>query len=303
MGIIDMFKGFFVGLLVLMLMAAIPMLIVSNSVKSTLLQPTYYETQFDKAGIYLKLHNAIIDGISQMAPTQQLATYGITQAEFESAMSQSITNAWVKNETNRLIRNLMWYFNDQTQGVNLSISIRPKINEGLAILVSQKLGVSQSSALDLVSTFTTDVPDPMDMEQFAPGTKAQLANLKDGIKMFVSLSNLLLYAIIGIVIVIFIMNMQLGAFAKTLGWPFIVVGLLMFIGSFVLPNTLVNMISQTGVTESQSLISMTNIVDLLSPIFGSIMVQSLVVLVVGILLIAFSFVYPRIADSGNKKKK
>lgn len=303
MGMTDMLKGFVVGFLILILMAAMPALIVSNAVKSTLLDQSYYETQFQSAGIYLKLHNAIIDGISGMAPTQQLSTYGITQEEFEAAMSESITNAWVKNETNRLIRNIMWYLNDQTQGVNLSISLRPKINDGLAILVSEKLGVSQDSALGLVSTFTTDVPDPVDAEQFAPGTKAALANVKSAVGTFVSLSGLLLYVILAIIAAVFVLKMELGAFAKTLAWPFMVTGILLFIGSFILPNMVVNMISQTGVTDSQSLISMTNIVDLLAPIFGSVMVQSLVVLVIGILLIAFSFVYPRIANSGSKKKK
>lgn len=300
MGVIDFFKGIAIGLLVLLLMAAIPAFIMSNSVKSTLLQQSYYETQFEKAGIYLKLHAQMIDGISGMAPADQLATYGITQQEFKDAMAQSITRDWVKNETNRLIRNLLWYLNDETKGVNLSISIKPKIDEGLAILVSEKLGVSQSSALELVSAFTTDIPDPADVEQLAPGTKAALANLKGIVGTFVSVTDLMLYAIIVIMALIFVIKMDMEGFAKTLAWPMLVTGMLLFIGSFIIPNMVVSAINQSGITGSQSLITVTNIIELLSPIFGSVMVQSLVVLVLGILLIAFSFVYPRIAE---KKKK
>lgn len=294
MGILDLFKGFIIGLLVLLLMGAIPVYIISNAVQSNLLQQSFYETQFEKTGLYIKMHSALLDAVVSQFPSQQLSTYGISQTDLKNALSKSITREWVKNETNRNIRNLLWYLNDETKGVNLSISLKPKVDEGLAILVSEKLGVSQSAALGLVSGFTSDIPDPLDVEKFAPGTKAALSDLKNGIGTFKSINSQLFIGIIVLLVIIFLLTLKLNEFAKVIGWPFLVSGIILILSSFFLPNIVKDAIAQTGVTESQSTITMTNIIDFLSPIFNSILMQALILTAIGIILIAFSFVYPMI---------
>ncbi|MEM4134093.1 MAG: hypothetical protein QXO35_03645 [Candidatus Micrarchaeia archaeon] len=302
MGIIDLLKGFVIGILVLILMAALPSYIVMNAIQSNLLDQKYYETQFEKTGMYIKIQNGLLNMISSQIPASQLAAYGITETDLKNAMSKSITKEWVKGEVDRNIRNLMWYLNDETKGVNLSISLKPKIAEGIANLIVDKIGLSQSAATSLANELdiVKSIPDPIDVEQFAPGTKQALSDLKSNVLMFKSMVSQLFIGILAIVVIIFILTLNLKDFAKTLGWPLLITGILISAGSFLLPNLVKDAVSGTGVTSSQQLITMTNIIDFLSPIFGSILTQGLMIVGAGIILIAFSFIYPMIE---NKEKK
>ncbi|MEM3407964.1 MAG: hypothetical protein QXW80_00860 [Candidatus Micrarchaeia archaeon] len=302
MGIIDLLKGFVIGILVLILMAALPSYIIMNTIQSNLLDQKYYETQFEKTGMYIKIQNGLLNMISSQIPASQLTTYGITETDLKNAMSKSITKEWVKGEVDRNIRNLMWYLNDETKGVNLSISLKPKIAEGIANLIIDKIGLSQSAATSLANELdiVKSIPDPLDVEQVAPGTKQALVDLKNNVLMFKNMVSQLFIVILVIVVIIFILTLNLKDFAKTLGWPLLITGILISAGSFFLPNVVKDAVSGTGVTSSQQLITMTNIIDFLSPIFGSILAQGLMIFGAGIILIAFSFIYPMIEKKEKK---
>ncbi|MCX8202488.1 MAG: hypothetical protein N3G74_01630 [Candidatus Micrarchaeota archaeon] len=300
MGVIDLVKGFITGVLVLVLMAALPSYIIMNAIQSNLLNQNYYETQFEKTGLYIKMHNGLLDIIASQIPKQELSTYGISESDVRSAMSKSITREWVRSEINRNIRNLMWYLNDETKGVNLSISIRPKIAEGIANMITEKIGLSQSAAIAFANELDAvkSIPDPLDMETFAPGTKTALADLKSNILMFKSAISYLLMGIIAIVALLFLLTLNLKEFAKVLGWPVLATGIILAAASFFLPNIIRETVSQMEVASSQQMLTVTNIIDFLSPIFGSILTQAAILIAVGILLVAFSFVYPMV----EKKK-
>lgn len=302
MGIMDLLKGFVIGILVLILMAALPAYIIMNAIQSNLLDQKYYEAQFEKTGMYLKIQNGLLNMVASQIPANQLATYGITETDLKNAMSKSITKEWVKGEVDRNIRNLMWYLNDETKGVNLSISLRPKIAEGIANLIEDKIGLSQSAAMSFANELDVvkSIPEPLDVEKFAPGTKQALADLKSNVQMFKNMVSQLFIGILAIVVIIFLLTLNLKDFTKTLGWPLIVTGILISAGSFFLPNVVRDAVSETGVTSSQQLITMTNMIDFLSPIFGSILTQGLIILGAGIVLVAFSFVSPMIEKKEKK---
>ncbi len=302
MGIMDLLKGFVIGILVLILMAALPAYVIMNAIQSNLLDQKYYEAQFEKTGMYLKIQNGLLNMVASQIPANQLATYGITETDLKNAMSKSITKEWVKGEVDRNIRNLMWYLNDETKGVNLSISLRPKIAEGIANLIEDKIGLSQSAAMSFANELDVvkSIPEPLDVEKFAPGTKQALADLKSNVQMFKNLVSQLSIGILAIVVTVFLLTLNLKDFTKTLGWPLIVTGILISAGSFFLPNVVRDAVSETRVTSSQQLITMTNVIDFLSPIFGSILTQGLIILGAGIVLVAFSFVSPMIEKKEKK---
>jgi len=302
MGLVDILKGFVTGILILILMAALPVYIISNSLQSTVLQQSFYEQQLQETGLYIKLQGLMIDNIVSQFPESELSKYGITKTDVKNAMSKAITVDWVKNETNKNIKQVLWYLNDQTKGVNLSISLRPKVEEGGAILISEKIGVDKDTALTLLkSTVSLDsIPDPITLESVAPGTTNALKGLKENVMMFKSFSGQLLIGIIIILVLIFLLTLSLDKFARTIGIPFIVTGIILFVASFMLPGMVKDAVKGTGMTESQNVITMTNVMDFLSPIFGSIMTQAIILIAAGVILVAFSFVYPMIVKKEKK---
>lgn len=302
MGFLDIIKGFIIGILILILMTALPAYIISNSIQNTLLKYSFYEEQMQKTGIYIKLHGMLLDGIVNQFPESELNKYQITKTDLKNAMSKTITLDWVKNETNKNLKQLLWYLNDETKGVNLSISLRPKIEEGASIILAEKIGVDRGTALTLLKSMGSfdSIPDPIYLENFAPGTTNALKELKENVLMFKSVSGQLFLGIIAILILIFLLTLNLGKFARTVGIPLIVTGIILLAASFLLPNTIKDAVKGTGVTESQNIITITNVMDFISPIFGSIMSQSIILIVVGVILVAFSFVYPMIIKQEKK---
>ena len=109
MGIIGLVKGFFIAVFVLMLVSAVPIFIMSNSIKSTLLQTSFYQTQLESMNAYQKVQALLLDTASDAFPTDQLSTYGITKTELRTALAKQITEEWVKNESSRMLNSLLWF--------------------------------------------------------------------------------------------------------------------------------------------------------------------------------------------------
>jgi hypothetical protein len=301
MGIIDLVKGFFIAVFVLMLMSAVPMFIMSNSIKSTLLQPSFYQTQLESMNAYQKVQALLLDTASDAFPTDQLSTYGITKTELRTALAKQITKEWVKNESTRMINSLLWYMTDQTKGVNLSVSVRPKVSSALGSLVASKLDVAEPDAIALVdASLGNSIPDPFDLSTLMPGIKDGLKQAKSYIMMFMQISGMLVIAIVVLLVLIFLFTLDMVKFARTVGWPMLVAGVLLAITSFFMPGTVSDMLKQA--MPSDSGLSVQTAIDFLRPLFNDILIQSIILIVISVLLVAFSFAYPMIGNGGKKKK-
>ncbi|VVB73371.1 Uncharacterised protein [uncultured archaeon] len=303
MDIIGLIKGFFIAIFVLLLMSAVPIFIMSNSVKSTLLQPSFYATQLESMNAYQKAQAAILDFVVNAFPQDQLSTYGITSTELRAAFAKQITKDWIKNESTRLINGLIWYMTDQTQGVNLSISLKPKAVAALSSVVASKLGVSESDASPIIEqAIGSQIPDPFDASTLMPGIKDGLKQAKSYVGMFMQFSGIMLIAIIALLVLIFLFTLDMVKFSRTVGWPMLLTGALLAITSFMLPGTVSDMLSSA--MPSGSGLSVQTVIDFLRPLFNDILMQSIILIVVSVLLIAFSFVYPMVMKtSGNDKKR
>jgi len=308
MGIIGIIKGLFIALLILMLVTAVPMLIFTNSIKSTLLQQSFYQTQFDDQGIYIKAQGSLLDALADMVPSDTLSTLGATKAELRASMAQSITKDWVKGEMDRLVQNVLWYMKDETKGVNLSVSIRPKIVTGVSQLVATKLGVSASDAESVVGPALADsIPDPLDLASLSPQVKPTLAQVKSFVSMFMMVSGIVMIAVASILMLILLLTLDFVKFSRTVGWPMLVTGIGLAVSSFMIPGTLTDLVSKAGVPQANAALTVRNVVDLFRPLFGDVLTQALMLFGVGVLLIAFSFVYPMVMkttgnDEGKRKK-
>ncbi|MCS7109645.1 MAG: hypothetical protein NZ903_02515 [Candidatus Micrarchaeota archaeon] len=293
MGFVDIIKGLIVAILVLTLMALLPVYIAMNSVQATLLNQQYYETQFEKIGIYTKLHNSLINGLVENTPSAFLDSYNITKDEMRSAFAKTITKEWVKGEINRNLRNIFWYLNDETKGVNISISLRGKIAEGFARLISEKTGIPSLMALTLIkdSKYIQEIPDPIDIETIAPGTKSALANLKENVMLFKTYHLYITIGIIAILAILFAIIRDIKEFTKVVGWPLLLTGIFLAASSFFVPSLLKEEISKIDL--GQEIISPTNLIDMFSPIFGDVLFQSIILIALAVILIIVSFVYPK----------
>ena len=306
MGIIGLIKGFFIAVFVLMLVSAVPMFIMTNSIKATLLQPSFYSTQLESMNAYQKVQVLLLDMFTDQVDANSLSMIGATKTELRTALATAITKDWVKNESTRMINSLIWYMTDQTQGVNLSISIRPKATAGLANLAATKLGISASDAESIISASVTgSIPDPFDLSTLMPGIKDNLKQAKSIVGTFMSLSGVLLIAIIVLLVLIFLFTLDVVKFARTIGWPMLVTGVLLAIASFLMPGAVAGMLSP--MMPSGSAVTVQTAIDFLKPLFNDILVQSIILVVVSVLLIAFSFVFPMVMKStdndGGKRKK
>jgi len=301
MGIIGLIKGFFIAVFVLMLMSAVPMFIMSNSIKATLLQPSFYQTQLESMNAYQKVQALLLDTFTGQIDASSLSVIGATKTELRTAMATTITKDWVKNESTRMINSLIWYMTDQTQGVNLSVSIKPKLTAGLAQLAASKLGISASDAEGIISqSVTSSIPDPFDLSTLMPGIKGSLKQAKSIVGMFMSLSGVVFIGIIVLLILIFLFTLDMVKFTKTVGIPMLIAGVLLAITSFLMPGTVASMLSP--MMPSGGALTVQTAIDFLRPLFNDILVQSLILVVISVLLVAFSFAYPMIGNEGKKKK-
>lgn len=300
MAIIDLIKGFITAILVLILIVSVPLLIFSNTIKSTLLQQSFYETQLQSQGGYIQVQAAMLDGITNAFPDSTLNTIGASRAELRDALAQSITVDWVQGEMNGLIQNTLWYLTNQIQADNLSISVRPKIVTGISQLAAVRLNISESDAEAFVGPeVANNVPDPVDLTAYVPGADSTLAQAKSFVTIFLQVSGLLLMVTIAVLLLILLLTFDPVKFASTVGWPMLVVGVLLTASSFIMPGILVNALSNSGVPQANATITAYNVVDFVRPLFSDITVQSIILVVISALLIAFSFIYPRM--SGKKK--
>ena len=306
MGIIGLVKGFFIAVFVLMLMSAVPMFIMSNSIKATLLQPSFYQTQLESMNAYQKVQALLLDTFTGQIDASSLSMIGATKTELRTAMATAITKDWVKNESTRMINSLIWYMTDQTQGVNLSISIKPKLTAGLAQLAASKLGISAGDAEGIIAqSITNSIPDPFDLSTLMPGIKDGLKQAKSIVGTFMSLSGVLLIAIIALLVLIFLFTLDMVKFARTIGWPMLVAGVLLAITSFLMPSTVAGMLGP--MMPAGGALTAQTAIDFLRPLFSDMLVQSIILVVVSVVLIAFSFVLPMVMktsgnDNGKKKK-
>jgi len=308
MGIIGLVKGFFIAVFVLMLVSAVPIFIMSNSIKSTLLQTSFYQTQLESMNAYQKVQALLLDTASDAFPTDQLSTYGITKTELRTALAKQITEEWVKNESSRMLNSLLWYMTDQTKAVNLSISVRPKVSSALGSLVASKLGVAEPDAIALVDAgLGSSIPDPFDLSTLMPGIKDGLKQAKSYIAIFMQISGMLVIVIVVLLVMIFLFTLDVVKFSRTIGWPMLVTGVLLTITSFMLPNTVADMLKQAMPSGGGSTsLSAQTVIEFFHPLFSDILTQSIILVVVSVLLIAFSFVFPMVMktsgnDSGKKK--
>jgi hypothetical protein len=303
MGIIDLVKGFFIAVFVLVLMSAVPMLIMSNSIKSTLLQTSFYQTQLEGMNGYQKIQAFMLDMVVRTFPQDQMSMYGITSAELRAAFAKQITKDWVKNESTRMINSLIWYMTDQTQGVNLSVSLKPKAVAALSSLVSSKLNVSESDATPVVEqAIGGQIPDPFDLSTLTPGLKNSLKEFKSIATMFMQLSGVLLIAIVVMLVLIFLLTLDVVKFSRTVGWPMLLTGVLLAITSFLMPNTVADMMKPAMPADGS--ITVQTVIDFMRPLFSDMLTQSIILIVISVLLVAFSFVYPMVMKtSGNGGRK
>lgn len=299
MGVVDIIKGLLTALFVMLLMVSLSLFIVSNSIKSTFLQPSFY-SQMDST-VYLGIQSTLLDTVTSAIPQNQLSLLGITSYQVRQALSNQFTVEWVKDETTTLSVSLLGYVTGQTPTYNLTVSVGPQLTAAVSELISNS-SAPQAATSQLTSLVGTEVPSQIDLSTL-PGVPNTIENLKSSVTLFLTISTAVLVAIIVLLVLIFLLNMDLSKFAAIIGWPFLTTAIILGVVASVVPSFLSSSLSSelqnigNGIQISPATVQ--TMVSVFQPMFANIFVQAVILAIIALLLIIFSFVYPRFRK--NKK--
>ena len=297
-----------------MLVAAVPLMILSNTVKGTLLNADFYAKQLDKVDAYSALQSGLIDTfVSQLGGQPLAAGVSISKDQMRSEISAIFTKDWIKNESNKLIRNTLYYLRGDAEGLVLKTSVKPKLAAVVtAFIVKQSPDLPADFVSEQVNTaLLKDIPDPYDVTLILGSQRQsfleQMQTARSYIMSFMGFSALLPIIAIVSVILIFIIVRSISETAKIIGWPLFVSSLPVVIMGYLAPSILTG--GLTGVLGSPApsagqqdqLAGM--VAAFIEPIVQELATQYLYLMIISIALIAVSLILPRMSKKGAAKEK
>jgi len=117
MGII---KSIFLSILALLLVFDLTTYVLLSSVKDNVFSTQFYTGILDRNNGYAKFQGILIDSMSNM----QTLPEGITADDVKDIVRQSVTVPYMKNQTEKLIKGMVTYFNTDAVKPDLTISVK-----------------------------------------------------------------------------------------------------------------------------------------------------------------------------------
>lgn len=120
-------------LAVLLIILFVPIFIVTIigwSLKSTILNPSYLSHQLEKNNIYGELISSAPKFLLQTLSQEGGATIPLTEQDITSAIKESISNNWLKINSELVINQVLNYINGKSNLIQASIDLR-QIKSGL----------------------------------------------------------------------------------------------------------------------------------------------------------------------------
>jgi len=332
MGIVDLFKGIALAVLVFLLVTSVPLFILMNTLQGTLFNADYYTAQFDKLDLWTQAQTAGTDLLLQqikpsLSGTQQLGL-NFTDAEIKTELKSAFTTDYLRAQVSSLLTRTFSYVKGETPTLSLTLSgVKTKLTTLAVNLLSKKTGLSGDMiGASVESEISKSVPEPLDLDKMVLQGKAkdQLAPVKDAYSIFALAMLIVPIAIIVIVILISLITFDVREVAKLVGWPLFVSILPLVLIAYIGPSTLMKSFYETlpsdgmggkippGGTGSgpgalQQALPSADILRIVSgfldPIFSSILTQAIIVLVIAIVLIALTFVLKKKEAKVKEKEK
>ena len=291
-GIFGFFKNIVLSLMIIILMALVSVYVFSNTLQATLLEPSFYEKQFEKQDIYGSTQNLIIDSfVNSTDNASEGIAASISKEKVRSALKDVFTKAWIKTELNRLTRNTLGYLKSEKTNLDLSVSIRPRLVMGLTAAASEETGIPpEQLSPGFESVMSENIPEPFELTPVKD--MIEDTQLRTGVTLLTSVQPIVPIVMAVLFILIFAISMDVAHFSKIVGIPLLFNGLGLIVTVITLPGLLSNLpIADQALSESVSLF--------FQPVLNDLLLQAIIIIVASLALLLFGFIYPMV----SKKKR
>lgn len=269
-------RKIFAAILSILLIFNLNLLVYSYAVRSTVLNPDFLTQKLEEANFYSLLKKNLMSTLSYQVMRGQ-------SEELTEILNKSITERWLKNQTNSLVTSLLSYLNSDTDKLVLEVSLRePKQN------LKENLDLPPS-----ITDKLTQVPSQANVLQTLPEKdreklKKGLRELRKGVGYFRLAFKILLISAGVLILLIALLVKKAKSILRKIGIPFFISGSSLYLGNVLV----LKLVSQKFTPEKlppflPQEVLLKILRDFLSPIND----LSIVFMVLGLVLIAVSFVF------------
>lgn len=316
MGVLDIVKGFFIAILGLLLTSAIVMAILTNSAKSTFLEPAFYATQLEKADAYALMKEGAVSMIIDSALQEQLAHLPPQMQEqikvdAKQELSVAIPTSWLKTKMNGLINSMLRYVKGETATLDASISIteiKPAVATAMTNIITRQQMMTVMEKERLINVIIAAIPNTVDLDDMSKGElKKFLDELKEPVRQLYAAADVLIWGSAVIAVLIVLLAFSIKGALRHVGWPMFLGGALTLAMAFVLPAAMEQMIAQQmQQLPPEAAAAAARVSTLITGIIGSyfdvVKGMAIPVTVGGLVLFIASFVVPLIFKKEEEKK-
>ena len=296
-------KNIAIGFLGFLLLCSLTSLGMFFAIQNSLLNEQTYKDIVNDIDFESEIQPLMAEQISSQVPSQ-FSSY-ISQDFVNQLATEALPTAWFKSQLNLLIDNFFGYINNETTDFQLSLSfaepkatIREKILDKITPLVAASpMPINVSAILD---SYLVQMPDSINLKEQLPSDA--LSTLEQAKSILATLKIALILISIILIILIIIVSRELKGILRSIGGALAIAGASLVVSAIVLVNLLPTIMNNIGM---QSNVLSPLILDVLQKIFASLSAQlnlfGLPMLIIGIILFAFTFVLPLILNKSNQK--
>jgi len=287
------FKTFSLILITILFIPTLIFLIFTASIKTTLLNQQFMEEEFEKLNVYPNLKNSIV-GENENAVGEEKIIEEIVRA--------SISEEWLKSQTNLVLSNFYDYINGKIEDPNLKISfseVKSEIKNNLLNEIDsfvppeikdnpQEVEVFKSNfETQIIEDIDTKLPDEIDLFENDQNDIQALDTLKNYVHLF----NLSFYGLIAfkafLVLLMVLVLRKAKSIFRFLGGNYLVAGVILFV-----TNTFTKFSFASGIQKAElpPTLEKEVVLGLFSDILAPVNMYNIIIVGVGILLLALSFI-------------
>ncbi len=286
-------KPFSLVLITILFIPTLIFLIFTASIKTTLLNHKFVEKELEKLNVYSILKNSIVGENGDATSEDKI---------IEEIVRASISEEWLKSQTDLVLSNFYDYINGKIEDPDLKISfseIKPEIKNNLLNemdnLVPPEIKDNPQEVEAFKSNFETQIikdidtklPDEIDLIVDDQNNIQALNTLKNYVHTFnLSFYGLIVFKAFLLIMMVLILR-KIKAIFRLLGGNYLVTGIILF-----LANTFTKFSFVSGIQKAElpSTIEKEVVLELFSDILAPVNIYNIIIVVIGILLLALSFI-------------
>jgi hypothetical protein len=291
----NVLKGLALGLLIFLLVLSLPIFGVAFLVNQTILNPGFVSSQINKLDVSLLAEELISEQIPEEAFPE----------EFGDVLVNTITDLepWIQQQASDGIYSSYEYLMGRSQTLSVVIPLEP-VKESLrdnmwqAFLESLPPELAGASPAELAQyfddfyqEFSEQIPSTYEITESSlpPEVLATVEQVKQAISYFQTGYKFLIGLIVLLIAGIAIIDRQIRGTSRKLGIILLPEGVLMLVGVFVVKNLAGTQIAQLDIPPYLQEWLPQLVSDFVSPL----LMLSIGLLVGGVALLTFSFIYKR----------